>query len=291
MRPSAPGGLVLALCLLAAPDARSQEIEREGAAEDALPLGERLSGRDLYDRFLDNRLGAAVQLQRIVSRDPGGSEQTTRFWTRWKQYRNSVDGNGGGPAARDPSDVVAKTLVEFTHPFDMRHTTYLMIVYEEDSSQQWVYRPSTREVNRVRLESVSIMGTDFDYDDIAFEKLDDADYRRLPDGLVGGVPVYVVEARPKPHVESQYSRSVVHMEKERYVGLRSRMWDRADVPVKELTADPASIREYDGVWIATESHMRDLQENTTSTLFIDQLQPNPEIPERSFSLRRLHMSH
>jgi hypothetical protein len=278
----------LTLLALGSLDARPDEIELPSSTEfeDAVPLGEALDGRELYDRFLRNRLHSAVQFQRIVSSDPGGSEQTTRFWTRWKDYRRNGDSTG---APREASDVVGKTLVQFTHPFDMRHTAYLMIAYEDEPSQQWMYRSSTREVRRVRLSSVGIMGTDFDYDDVAFETIDDADYRRLPDEEIGGTDVYVVEARPKPEVGSRYSRSLLYLEKEHYVAVRSRMWDAAEVPVKEMNVKRDSIRAFDGVWIATESEMRNLHEGTTSTLFVEKLDANPIIAEQKFSLMRLHM--
>jgi hypothetical protein len=67
------------------------------------------------------------------------------------------------------------------------------------------------------------------------------------------------------------------------------MWDAAEVPVKEMNVKRDSIRAFDGVWIATESEMRNLHEGTTSTLFVEKLDANPIIAEQKFSLMRLHM--
>ena len=87
--------------------------------EDALPEGGSMTGREIFDRFLENRLHSAVQYQTVISRDPGGNEQTSRFWVRWKDYRDkdkkAVDG------------VYAKTLVKFDAPDDMRATGFLMV--------------------------------------------------------------------------------------------------------------------------------------------------------------------
>ena len=41
-------------------------------AEDALPEGGSLSGREIFERLLDNRLPSAVQSQTVFSSDPGG---------------------------------------------------------------------------------------------------------------------------------------------------------------------------------------------------------------------------
>ena len=39
--------------------------------EDALPEGGSITGREIFERFLDNRLHSAVQYQTVISRDPG----------------------------------------------------------------------------------------------------------------------------------------------------------------------------------------------------------------------------
>jgi hypothetical protein len=53
--------------------------------------------------------------------------------------------------------------------------------------------------------------------------------------------------------------------------------------VKELRSPRASIKEYDGVWVPTESTMTDLLEDTKSTVFIESLDPNPSLPDADFS--------
>ncbi len=63
-------------------------------AEDALPEGGSMTGRAIFDRFLENRLHSAVQYQTVLSRDPGGNEQRSRFWVRWKDYRDNQDHPG-----------------------------------------------------------------------------------------------------------------------------------------------------------------------------------------------------
>ncbi len=249
--------------------------------EDAVPVGESLTGREIWEKFLDNKMHAAVQHQTIVSRDPGGGEQQTRFWVRWKDYRDenldAVDG------------VLAKTLIKFMDPFDMRHTGFLMIVREDRGHDQFVYQPSRRKVRRVKLNEISVMGTDFTFGDIAYQDIEDADYLRHPDEEIDGIPVYVVEANVKPLVRAQHVKTISYLEKEHYVPLRARYWDRAGVEIKELTTDPDSIQEFDGIWLPKVSTMRNLQEGTSSTVIIEKLDANPEIAEHLFSVFRLSL--
>ena len=215
----------------------------------------------------------------IISTDPGGSKQRSRFWVRWKDYRDAE--------GRPTEGVYAKTLVRFTEPFDMRNTGFLMIVTESGDSEQFVYRPSDRKVRRVNMKDVSVMGTDFSLDDFAFRDVDDAEYRRLSDEVIDGTPVFVVEAEIKPGVESPYSRTRSYLEKEHYIPLRSRFWDRAGVEVKEMRTTRGDVERFGKIFIPTKLTMRHLLHESFTTLEITNLVPNPALPESAFEVRRL----
>src|SRR5688500_7716571 len=100
--------------------AEDVQLPAQAVVEKALPQGGSLSGREIFEKFLDNRMHSCVQWQTVISRDPSGQEQRMRFWIRWKDYRdehkNAVDG------------VLAKTLVKFQEPEDMRQTGFLMVM-------------------------------------------------------------------------------------------------------------------------------------------------------------------
>ena len=51
---------------------------------------------------------------------------------------------------------------------------------------------------------------------------------------------------PKEYTNSEYSRFVIHVEKERCVPLLTLYWDDKDVQVKELTAPLERVEEIDG---------------------------------------------
>ncbi len=253
------------------------------AIEDAIPEGSLLTGRELYGRFLKNKLHAAVQRQRVTSTDPGGNAQESIFWVRWKDYRAREQDKIEG--------VLAKTILRFIDPPDLRNTGYLMIVRDDRSHDQFVYQPSERRVRRVNVKDATIAGTDYNFDDISYQDIEDADYTRLPDEEIQGLPVFVIEARLRPRADSRYSRTIKYIEKEHYVALRGRYWDRADVEIKEMIADVATIQEFGGFWVATRSRMTNLVEETFSETEVLHLDPNPEIAEQFFSVFRLQVLH
>jgi hypothetical protein len=247
--------------------------------EDALPEGGSLTGREIFDRFLDNRLHSAVQYQTVISRDPGGNEQRSRFWVRWKDYRDkdkkAVDG------------VLAKTLVKFEDPEDMRQTGFLMVVNEDRSNDQFVWSPATGRVRRVQLRGVGVMGTDYTFDDIAWKNVEDAEYRRLPDEVVDGVPVYVVEVTAKPFVDSAYKTARTWLDKEHYVPLRTIYRDANGVDLREMHAVASTMHDFSGTWIATESTMSNLKEKTSTTIIVEKLDANVALFDRHFSTLQL----
>ena len=252
--------------------------------EERLPAGAHLTGRELYDRFLKNRrrMRTVRQEGRILSSDPAGNPQEARFWLYWKDYRDAQD---------DPvNGVYSKTLVKFTGPREMRHTGYLYVHRSDRDDEQYMYSPNRDRTQQVRIVGQNVAGSDFSIDDfmIGLDDIEDADYQRHPDEPVQGISCYVVEANMKPSAtSSQYARSITYLEKDHYVPLRTRYWDKARVEIKEATSPAKSIREFDGVWVPTEVTATDLLERTHSTLVIETLDPNPALDETALSLASL----
>lgn len=259
------------------------ELPAREEIEAAIPEGGSLSGREIFDRFLDNRLHSAVQWQTVVSRDPGGNEQRSRFWVRWKDYRDSEKKSHDG--------VVAKTLVKFSDPEDMRQTGFLMIVNKDRSNDQFIWSPATGRVRRVRLSGVGIMGTDYTFDDIGWKSIEDAEYQRLPDEEVDGVRAYVLEVTMKPFVDSEYQTMRTWIDQEHYIPLRTIYRDPNGVPMREMVAESGSIENFEGAWIATRSVMYNLKERTSTSVYVEALDPDVTLADQAFSTFQLTRRH
>lgn len=261
------------------------EVETPSAEEFEanLPVGEKLDGETLYDRFLENRkrLRSSYQEGYITSSDPAGNPQRTNFWLQVKDYSDSDD---------EPVDgVYSKSLFKVTGPRDMRHTGYLYIHRDDIADEQFMYSPHRGRTSRVSLKGQNLAGTDFSFDDflINLDDVEDATYKRHADEAVEGVDCYVVEVFSKPESKASYSKSLVHLEKEHYVPLRARYWDDVGVEIKTLASPHASIEEFDGAWLPTETTVTDLLEETSSTMYIESLEPNPELDDNDFTISNL----
>jgi hypothetical protein len=276
----APIAALLLLCLPLVPGAAPARADEIPAfQEDALPEDALLSGEEIYRRVLRNRLRSYEQDARLVSGDRGGAQQETTLTVHFKNFEDDNE--------KPVEGIHSKTRLEYTAPFDLRFTTYLMIDKVGDSNDQFVYLPTYRRIRRVNLRGEAVFGSDFSFEDVLPRELEDAEYRRLPDERVAGVPCFVVEAIPRPHANSEYSRFVFAVEKERYVPLQIRYWNEAGVFFKELQAEHASIQRFDTAWIPMRSTMRNVLQDSWSRLFVEKLVPNPELNDAVFSVRGL----
>jgi hypothetical protein len=259
--------LFVLLLLTAAANFRSAGAESAAGYLPARhePADEQLTGRDIYQRVLDNRFQSYIQASTMVSGDRGGNVQETELRMWFQSFRKE-----GGEAT---DGVLSKTLVKYLLPFDLRFTGYLIIHHPERTSDQFVYLPTQRRVRRVSLRGKAVFGTDFSFEDVIPREIEHAEYERRPDSMLHDIACFVVEAIPNDEADSEYSRFLIYVDKERYVPLRTRYWDDAGVEVKKLDADPASIQRIEGGWVPMRATMRDLRLDTFTKVHIEEIEP------------------
>jgi hypothetical protein len=213
----------------------------------------------------------------FVSSDAGGSEQETRVTLTFENWRDRPGSDG----------TLSKTKIVYTHPFEVRFTTYLIIDNRDRPNDQFIYLNSRRRVRRVNLRGENLFGTDFSFEDVVPKELEDSTYTRLPDAVVQGVPVYVVEAVPKPEAESDYSRIRIHVETRHHVPIEAHYWDTAGVEVKRLVAERESIQQFGKVWMPVRATMRHLLRESQTRLRVDRVVSDPDLDRGTFDVRRL----
>ncbi len=267
-------GLWFGLLALAGAAAAETTVPRVGKGEDA-----RLSGRDVYQCVVDNRFRSYIQDAKLISGDRGEAVQESRLQMTWSSFRDEQD--------RPVKGVLSKTIVRYTDPFDLRFSGYLVVNNDARPNDQFVYLNARRKVRRVNLREEAVFGTDFTFEDIVPNEVEDADYQRLPDEQRDGNTVYVVEVIPKPDENSEYSKFLIYVDKSRCVPLFTRYWDEKGVEVKQMTIAPDKIKDVDGVHWPMQLTMRNLQLESFTTLLVEKLDPNPKLERRDFDLRRL----
>ena len=238
------------------------------------------SGRDIYARVLENHLATAKLDQRTISEDRGGDRQESRFWARFRDYREN-----GGPNA---DGVISKSLMKYTYPRGRRGSGYLFIEKFHAENEGFSYSRSRGKVMRMSTREETVFGTDFTLEDlVAVRVLEDATYERHPDAVIDGAPVYVVMMNYRPESHPQYARSQLWIDREYFVVLKTLNWDHDGSERNIMEAPRARIERHADVWVPMEIVMRDLRDSTTSWLYTDAVEANPELPDRMFEPTRL----
>ncbi len=237
-----------------------------------------LTGRDIYTRVLENRFESFRQTARLTSGDRAGNEQVTVFemWFEDKLENSTTD-----------DGVTSRTLVRYLEPFELRHTGYLILNRKEETSDQFVYLASERRIRRVNLRGEPVFGSDFSFEDVLPQDADDFSYTRLVDEAIDGVPVFVVEAVPREKKQSEYSKLRIYIEKERSLPLRTRYWNKREIEIKTLGVDRPTIEKIDDVWILKQMTMRSLRRGTYTRMNIEEIEPNVQLENNTFEMRRL----
>lgn len=248
------------------------------AAEDA-SSDDGLTGRQIYDKVLANRFQRFRQDVRLISGDRAENAQEARMSVLWKSWRDE--------AGEPKKGVLSKTIVRYTHPFDLRFSGYLVINNMDRGDDQFVYLASRRRVRRVNLRGEPVLGSDFSFEDVIPHEIEDADYHRRPDEVHADRPCRVVEILPRPESNSEYSKLQSWIERDRPIVLRTLYWDRDGIQVKELHAPPGEFREFDGIWIPMYVEMRNVVNDSWSKLHVDDFVANPDMPDGEFDPRRL----
>jgi hypothetical protein len=279
MRPLLLAALVLlVVCSKPPAPSGSTEVATPAPSEDAT-ASDGLTGRQIYDKVLANRFRATRQDARLVSGDRSDNALESRMTVLWKTFRNEKDEATNG--------VFSKTVVRYTHPFDLRFSAYLVINNAERADDQFVYLNSRRRIRRVNLRGEPVLGSDFGFEDVIPREIEDAEYKRFPDDVQDGRACHVVEILPLPAANSEYSRLRSWIDKERFVVLRTQYWDHDGIAVKEGTAPFSEVRDFEGIWVPMQAEMRDLVNESWSKLYIEKFEPNPPLDVGEFDIRRL----
>ena len=227
------GVRVLALTCLCLFLAHAPALAQEETPEDkGLRIAREASARD--DGFGDFTAGMTM-----VLRDRHGRESVRQM--RFKVLEVAGEGD--------------KSLFVFDQPRDVRGTALLTHAHIKGQDDQWLYLPALKRVKRINAarRSGSFMGSEFSYEDMSAQEVEEFTYKYLRDEPCGGLTCTVTELTPLDK-KSGYSRKVVWQDTGELRTWKMELYDRRGAHLKTLTL--ASYRQYlDRYWRAREQTM------------------------------------
>ncbi len=172
-----------------------------------------------------------------------------------------------------------------------------MLTYDYDApgkdSDNWLYLSVFGKVKRLISssdnsdESGSFFGTEFSIEDIVTKKIDDYTYKLVDQTTYTNRPVWIIELIPTPErtKKSMYGKTILWMDKERYIILKQDLYDRNGILFKQLIS--SNVEQIDNVWISRKASMNNLITRRVTNMEIVAVAYNIEIPNEFLTQRTL----
>jgi len=163
-----------------------------------------------------------------------------------------------------------KTLIIFREPKKVRGTALLTHAHGEREDDQWLYLPKLGRVKRISGSSKagSFLGSEFAYEDLAPQEVDDYRYKYLRDENLAGAEMFVVERIPKS-TDSGYTRQIIWVDKKEYRIFQADFYDRKDSHAKRLTISDYKLY-LDKYWRAHHLNMVNQTDGRSTDLIMSE---------------------
>lgn len=137
-----------------------------------------------------------------------------------------------------------KTLMVFDTPKDQKGTALLTFAHKQKDDDQWLYLPALKRVKKIASKNKSgpFMGSEFSFEDLSGQDVDDYDYKWIRDEACGDGECFVVESYPHDKY-SGYTKILSWVDKEHYRTYKAEFYDRKKSHLKTLS--PSGYKLYE----------------------------------------------
>jgi len=159
-----------------------------------------------------------------------------------------------------------KSINIFDFPADVKGTSFLSHTHVGKPDDQWLYLPALKRVKRISSANKSgpFMGSEFAYEDIASQEIDNYTYTYLADEELNGKMMFKVESIPT-YKKSGYTKQIVWVDQEHYRVFKTEYYDRKGALLKTLTFDGYQLY-LDKYWRADSMSMTNHQNGKSTDL-------------------------
>lgn len=174
-----------------------------------------------------------VQLMRGVQRQATAPDEQVQFAMQLIDASGQSRERTGTIYERlvAPTALDEMRLIRFHSPADIKGSGVLTVEHSDRENDQWLYLPAYHATRRISPANRGdrYMGTDFLYEDIMREKIEEYRYRTVTEDTIGDVRCLVLEAVAAAEQlarETAYSKKLIWIDPVRELVLRTDYYDR-----------------------------------------------------------------
>lgn len=253
-----------------------------------------LTPREIMDRVEDNRRAtsnSALSRMQLSTCKFGVRDGKITCAERPRVKSLESVGKGYGPELKDTRSVAI--LLE---PAAERGIGMLSYNYDDGArdNETWLYLSALGRVKRLasgssddETEPGSLFGSEFTTEDQDTGKLDEYEINLLEETVEAGREVWKVEMIPNEERarKSRYSRTVLYVDKERFIELKVEMYDQYGKEIKRMLG--SRVEQMNGIWIARSTTIMNLVTNRLSNMAFLEMHTGIDVPDDFLTQRTL----
>lgn len=189
-----------------------------------------------------------------------------------------------------------KSITIVLEPAAERGIGMLSYAYDESArdNETWLYLSALGRVKRIAsgssdddTEPAAVFGSEFTTEDTETGKLEEYEITVLEETSESGRDVWKIEMIPNEERarKSRYSKTISYIDKDRYVALRTEMYDQYDKEVKRLLASRVEL--INDIWMARSLTMMNLVTNRLSNMAILEINTGIAVDDEFLTQRTL----
>lgn len=184
-------------------------------------------------------------------------------------------------------DGLRKSLLRFTAPADIEGTGFLTLEDGNGDTEQFLYLPALKRTRRIVAgqKSRSFVNTDFTFEDMERRPVEDSEHAITGEESLNGVACWILESRPKPVSQSQYTAIRAWVAKEMLLPLKVDFFTGGKEPIKRYTV--LQLEKIQDIWTETKVGMEDLESGHRTVLETNAIKYNTGIQDSAFTQQAL----
>lgn len=257
-------------------------------------LAQEFSPREIMDKLEDNQRAtsnSALSRMQLSTCKFGVRDGKITCAERPRVKSLESVGKGYGIDLKDTRSVAI--LLE---PAAERGIGMLSYNYDDGArdNETWLYLSALGRVKRIangssddETEPGSLFGSEFTTEDQDTGKLDEYEINLLEETVESGREVWKLEMIPNEERarKSRYSRTVLYVDKERFVQLKVEMYDQYGKEIKRMLG--SRVEQMNGIWIARSTTIMNLVTNRLSNMAFLEMHTGIDVPDEFLTQRTL----
>lgn len=244
-------------------------------------------------------------MQKVIDRDDGASQYSLQTIATCKYEVNNkkircvdkprvkVIENIQKDAGENNKD--SQSIMVIKQPSSEKGIGFLQYDYDETDkdTDQWMYLSALGKIKRIvsgndnEPKTGTLFGSEFSYEDTERAKIENYRYTILKESTYRGKDVWIIESIPTPAYarKSNYSKSIIWIDKDRNLILKSKIYDRRARLIKIFNF--SKYQKIENIWVPQKLNMNNVQTKRISTMKMNKVVLNINIDEALLSQRAL----